>query len=104
MRYQWPLWLRSNGTVLPYWHEPSCAPYRVKGSYGGSRLLCYTVQTEEIDTGLGDGWGLTTDGVHLIVSESSQVRVCGGEGAAGPCRAYLSWSFDDRNVCAAGTW
>ncbi|KAG2423835.1 hypothetical protein HXX76_014995 [Chlamydomonas incerta] len=27
---------------------------------------------QEIDTGLGDGWGLTTDGVHLIVSESSQ--------------------------------
>ncbi|KAG2441257.1 hypothetical protein HYH02_010100 [Chlamydomonas schloesseri] len=26
----------------------------------------------EIDTGLGDGWGLTTDGTHLIVSESSQ--------------------------------
>ncbi|PNG99817.1 Glutaminyl-peptide cyclotransferase, partial [Tetrabaena socialis] len=28
---------------------------------------------ESFDSGLGDGWGLTTDGTHLIASESSDV-------------------------------
>ncbi|EFJ43996.1 hypothetical protein VOLCADRAFT_95857 [Volvox carteri f. nagariensis] len=39
----------------------------------GFKISLDLQQVEPIDTGLGDGWGLTNDGTHLIASESSQV-------------------------------
>ncbi|GIL83675.1 hypothetical protein Vretimale_10360 [Volvox reticuliferus] len=39
----------------------------------GFKISLDLQKVEPIDTGLGDGWGLTNNGSHLIVSESSQI-------------------------------
>ncbi len=37
-----------------------------------SRFACAKPQVESFSSGLGDGWGLTTDGQYLIATESSE--------------------------------
>ncbi|KXZ48248.1 hypothetical protein GPECTOR_29g28 [Gonium pectorale] len=53
--------------------------YMITWRSGRSFKFSLDLKKEEpFDSGLHDGWGLTTDGTHLIVSESSPVGPLGG--------------------------
>lgn len=50
-------------------HTHYTLPYGVRVRF---RIVCSKPQVGSFSSGLGDGWGLTTDGQYLIATESSE--------------------------------